>query len=338
MPDYNIIKQIGLIIGLKNLLLKVKMMKTNYVDIIINPAAGNRKALRLAQTLLQKIKSRSDFEIHISVTKEKDEATFITRRAILEGALMIIALGGDGTINEVVNGFFSQGKPINYECELGIINCGTGGGLARALNLPRRADQQIEQLLSPVNRALDLGQISYKESSGMMQKRLFVNECQVGIGCKVASVAGKKSKIFGERIAFGFSAALVALSMKPLKLSIAFDNDPMQNVDLMGLVIGNGAECAGGMKLTPDAKLSDGFFDVLTIKNMNVIDRMLNLSKVYSGKHILSPYFSVKRCKKLQIRSDNNVFLEGDGEILGKSPFDIEIFPSAIKVKCLTAN
>jgi diacylglycerol kinase family enzyme len=85
-------------------------MKTKYVNIVINPVAGNGKALRIAQSLLQKIKSTCDFEIDISFTKEKNDATFITRRAILEGASMIIALGGDGTINEVANGFFSEGR------------------------------------------------------------------------------------------------------------------------------------------------------------------------------------------------------------------------------------
>ena len=313
-------------------------MKTSFVNIVINPEAGNGKALRVAQTLLQKIKSTCDFEIDISFTKEKDDATFITRRAILEGASMIIALGGDGTINEVVNGFFSEGRSLNPLCELGIIHCGTGGGFAHTLNFPRRADKQIEQLLNPVKRVLDLGQITYLNSSDTVQKRLFINECQVGIGCRVASAVGKKSKLFGGRIAFGFSAALLALSMKPLKLSIGFDNDPMQELALIGLVIGNGTECAGGMKLTPDAKLSDGFFDVLSMNDMKVTDRMLNLSKVYSGKHILSPYFSIKRCKKLKIRSDNKIFMECDGEILGNSPFEIEILPSAIKVKCSNIN
>jgi diacylglycerol kinase family enzyme len=92
------------------------------------------------------------------------------------------------------------------------------------------------------------------------------------------------------------------------------------------------------MKLTPDAKLNDGFFDVLSMYDMKVTDRMLNLSKVYSGKHILSPYFSVKRCKRLQIRSDEKILMEGDGEILGNAPFEIEILPSTIKVKCAAAE
>jgi YegS/Rv2252/BmrU family lipid kinase len=308
-------------------------MKTSYVTIVINPVAGNGKAGREARALLQKIKNSSDFEINIAFSGGKNDAEAITRKAIREGSSMIIVAGGDGTINEVVNGFFEDGKPLNSFCELGVINCGTGGGYARALNCQRSTSQQIEKLIHTVSTSLDLGQISFRDSSGKTVKRLFANECQVGIGSNVASAVGKKSKIFGGTIAFGVSATLFALSMKPLKLDISFDDEAFQAFSLIGLVIGNGTECAGGMKLTPDAKLNDGFFDVLSICDMNVIQRILNLSKVYSGKHIQSPYFSVRRCKKIQIRSDNKLSLEGDGEILGNSPFNIEILPSAIRVR-----
>jgi YegS/Rv2252/BmrU family lipid kinase len=313
-------------------------MKTSYVNIVINPTAGNGKAKRIAQSLLQKIKSSCDFEININFTKEKNDATFITRKAILDGASMIIAVGGDGTINEVVNGFFLEGKSLNPLCELGVINCGTGGGYARTLNNPHSTGQQIEQLFQPGSIALDLGHITCQDYSGTTVNRLFVNECQIGIGSEVASFVGKKSKFFGGAIAFGFAATVLAMIMKPLPLTIGFDNESFQKFRLIGLVVGNGTECAGGMKLTPDAKLNDGLFDVLSINDMKTGQRILNLSNVYSGKHILSPYCSIKRCKKLKIRSDIEISLESDGEILGKSPFDIEILPSAIRVKADNIN
>jgi YegS/Rv2252/BmrU family lipid kinase len=308
-------------------------MDSKYVHIVINPSAGNGKAKRISQSLLQKIKSSCDFEIAIAFTGEKDEATFITRKALTDGASMIIAVGGDGTINEVVNGFFLEGKPLNPFCELGVINCGTGGGYARTLNIPHSTGQQIEQLLQPGCRALDLGSVSCHDNSGKTVKRLFVNECQIGIGNEVASLVGKKAKIFGGTIAFGFAATVLAMFMKPLTLTVGFDDEPFQKLRLIGLVIGNGTECAGGMKLTPDAKLNDGLFDVLSINDMKTGQRIMNLSKVYSGTHIMSPHCSITRCKKLKIMSDVEVSLESDGELLGKSPFDIEILPAAIMVK-----
>jgi diacylglycerol kinase (ATP) len=313
-------------------------MKNSYVSIIINPAAGLGKASRMVQTLLHRIKSLSDFELSIAFTRWKNDAMLITRKAIRDGASIIIAVGGDGTINEVVNGFFADGKPINPSCELGVINCGTGGGYARTLNLPRSFEHQIERILQPGSIELDLGQITFQDHKTKIASRLFVNECQVGIGSRVASAVGKKSKIFGGTIAFGFAATLLAMFMKPLSLKIGFDNEPFQEYRLIGLVVGNGTECAGGMKLTPDAKLNDGFFDVLSINDMKTGERIMNLSKVYSGTHILSPHCSIKRCKKLKVRSDNEVSLESDGEVLGNSPFDIEILPAAIRVKAGNIN
>jgi YegS/Rv2252/BmrU family lipid kinase len=313
-------------------------MKKNYVDIVINPVAGNGKAKKIVQSILQKIKCTCDFELNISFTKGKNDAVYITRKAILDGASMIIAVGGDGTINEVVNGFFFDGKPLNPLCELGIINCGTGGGYARTLNNPHSTEKQIEQILIPGSSTLDLGQISWYDSPGKKNSRLFVNECQIGIGSDVASAVGRKSKFFGGMLAFGVTATALALFMKPVEVSVGFDGEDFQEFTLIGLVVGNGTECAGGMKLTPDAELNDGLFDVLLIKDMNASQRILNLSKVYSGRHILSPHCTVKRCKKIRVRSDDKVSMESDGEMLGDSPFDIEILPSAIRVKAGNNN
>lgn len=313
-------------------------MKTNYVTIIINPVAGNGKAGKEAQVILEKIKNQSDFEINIAFTGGKNEAEKITRKAINEGSSMVIAVGGDGTINEVVNGFFAGGKPINPLCELGVIDCGTGGGYARTLKCPRRISEQIDLLVNSESKALDLGQISYRGPSGKTVSRLFANECQAGIGCNVASSVGKKSKIIGGTLAFGIAATLFAFSMKAIKLVVVFDNEAPVELSLIGLVVGNGTECAGGMKLTPDARLNDGFFDVLSIGEMSITQRILNLSKVYSGKHILSPYFSVRRCKKLKIESETELSLESDGEIIGNSPYNIELIPAAIKVRAANIN
>ncbi len=313
-------------------------MRISNIQIVVNPAAGSGKAKKIAPVLLQKIKSLSDSVINLTFTGKKNDAVSITREAIIKGTGMIIAVGGDGTINEVVNGFFKNNEPLNPLCELGIINCGTGGGYARTLGIPQGLEQQIELILRPGSINLDLGLISYQDFSGNTISRFFVNECQTGIGSKVASVVGKNYKIFGGTLAFGLMATVQAILIKPLQLDLEYDNEPVQKSSLIGLVVGNGIECAGGMKLTPDAKLNDGLFDVLSMHEMSIAQRLLNLSKVYSGKHILSPYFSVKKCKRIKIRSDQKVTLEADGEVLGYSPFEISILPSAIRIKAVNSR
>jgi diacylglycerol kinase (ATP) len=87
------------------------------------------------------------------------------------------------------------------------------------------------------------------------------------------------------------------------------------------------------MKLTPDAKFNDGLFDVLSIHEMNIADRLLNFPKIYTGKHILSSHFTIKRCQKLKVESEQEVQLEADGEVLGNSPFTMEIKHHAIKIR-----
>ena len=305
------------------------------IHIVVNPIAGSGKAGKIAAIVLQKTRSLSDSVVNLTFTEKKNDATIITREAIARGAGMMIAVGGDGTINEVVNGFFREDGPINPSCELGIINCGTGGGYARTLGIPKDLEQQIGLILRPGSMDLDIGHISYQDFSGNPSTRLFVNECQVGIGSKVASAVGKNYKIFGGTLAFGIMATVQAILIKPLPLNLWYDNEPVRKLSLIGLVVGNGIECAGGMKLTPDAKLNDGLFDVLSMHEMSTIQRLLNLSKVYSGAHILSPYFSVKRCKTIKIGSDHKVTLEADGEVLGYSPFEISILPSAIRIKTI---
>jgi diacylglycerol kinase (ATP) len=309
-------------------------MNSSKLHIVVNPTAESGKAKKIAFEVEQKVKSAFGSEVDMTFTKGKNHATTITREAIINGTHLIIAVGGDGTINEVANGFFNEGNAINPDCELGIINCGTGRGFANSINLPESIEKQVELIFQPRNTFIDLGQITYKDFSGKVVNRLFINECQAGIGSKVASVVvGQKQKKLGGPLAFGVTATIQALRFKPILLNIELDNEPVQEFKLIGLVIGNGTECAGGMKLTPGAKPNDGLFDVLLMHDMNPLQRVLNLSKTYSGTHILSRYFSVKRCKKLTVTCTNDYLIEADGEMLGYTPFTVEMIPAALKVK-----
>lgn len=308
-------------------------VRSRNIHLIVNPVAGNGKAKVAAQKILQKSDKITGTKINITYSKCKNDATTITRDAISDRADLIVALGGDGTINEVVNGFFEDGKQIHTNCELGIIDCGTGKGYASTLRIPSSIDQQIDLLFGSSRVESDLGFISCQGQSGEMVERYFINECQIGIGSRVASIVGRKYKMFGGRIAFGLAATIQAMIIKTVEVEISFDNGPFKEYFLIGLVVGNGTECAGGMKLTPNARLDDGLFDVLLIHEMSTLKRLLNLSKVYSGAHVSSNGFSIRKCKSLKIRSKSKILLEADGEILGHSPFDIKILPSALKVK-----
>lgn len=141
-------------------------MKTCAIQVIVNPAAGSGKAKKVAETFSQRMTETISGDFDIRFTEERNHATHIAREALKNGATRIIAIGGDGTINEVVNGFFDSGKPINPLCELGIISCGTGKGFANSLKLPQSIDQQIEILGKPGYRTIDIGRVTFNNIRG----------------------------------------------------------------------------------------------------------------------------------------------------------------------------
>ena len=308
-------------------------MAGNFIQLVVNPIAGSGKAKKSVPFILKKFRELTNSDIRITETAGANDAMFIAREAIVNGASMVVSVGGDGTVNEVINGFFINKIPINPLCELGVIDCGTGGGYASTISLPESIEQQIELILQSQGVFIDLGCVDFRNSDNEPVSRFFVGECQTGIGSLVVAKIGSKLKAIAGRYAFFLVSTVAALTLKPSKLRLKYDHDPEEVHSLLGLVVGNGVVCGGGMKLTPNAKLNDGLFDVLLINQMSIIQRLINLSKVYSGKHILSRHFSIKRCKKIAIESDLAVSLEADGELLGYSPFSMEIFPQVIKVK-----
>ena len=308
-------------------------MAGDFIQLVVNPIAGSGKAKKAVPFIMKKFQELSDNEIRIAYTTGAGDAIFITREAIINGASMVVSVGGDGTVNEVINGFFINKIPINPLCELGVIDCGTGGGYASTIGLPESLEHQIELILQSPGVSIDLGCVDFMNSANEPVSRFFVGECQTGIGSLVVAEIGSKLKAIAGRYAFFLVSTVAALTLKPSKLRLKYDNDPEEVHRLLGLVVGNGIVCGGGMKLTPNAKLNDGLFDILLINQMSIIQRLMNLSKVYSGRHILSRHFSIRRCKKITVESDLPVSLEADGELLGYSPFSMEIFPQVIKVK-----
>ncbi len=308
-------------------------MSEKTVHTIVNPIAGCGRTVRLIPKLLAEMERRFGTDCTMHTTRQPLEATDITRKSIMAGAKLIIVVGGDGTVQEAVNGFFEDRKLINPECELGILNYGTGKGLLQTLNLPLSLEEQLDLIAHSPGNPIDIGCIGYYDERGRKYERLFINECQVGIGGAVVTGVSMKHKYFGGTIAFGSVAVKQALFYKALNLTVEFDDKQIISRDLIGVVVGNGAFCAGGMRLTPDARPDDGQFDVLLIHDLNIFRRIWNFTKIYSGRHIKSQCFTIRRSKSLSIDSKEPVLIEADGELLGTVPCEISLLPAVLKVK-----
>lgn len=304
------------------------------IHVILNPCAGGGRAGKLKRRIFQGIKEKFEHNCSFFVTRGPDDATISTQQAIKAGVQMIIVVGGDGTIQEAVNGFFENDRPLNYSCQLGIVNCGTGKGLALSIGLPYLLEQQLDSIFISPTSTIDLGRIIFFNQTGERKERIFVNDCQVGIGSSVVAKVGTKYKRLGGKVAFGSVAFAQALRYKALPMQVEFDKNEKIDRELLGIVVGNGAYTAGGMKLTPAAKLNDGQFDVLLIHNMNILNRLWNFPKIYQGTHIRDRYFSLLHCRSIYINSKVLTSVAADGELLGTTPCSIEILPRALKVRC----
>jgi YegS/Rv2252/BmrU family lipid kinase len=308
-------------------------MSLKKTHVIINPASGGGKTGKRLDEILNYLDRYFTNKYSLCVTQKPLEASVSAKQAIRDGCELIIAVGGDGTIQETVNGFFADGLLINPDCHLGIVNCGTGQGFARSLGLPPGLDQQLDIISNGKSRAIDIGKIVFSTENGEQKERYFVNECQAGIGGEVVKSVQSKHKRLGGRLAFGLSSLSKIFSYPNRLITVEIDKKPGITQRFIGVVMANGNSMAGGMSLTPGAIVDDSLLDILLIMGQSIPQRLWNFPRIYSGKHIDLPKFNCCRGKSIKLYSMEPVLVEADGELLGFLPCKVEVLPAAIKVK-----
>jgi diacylglycerol kinase (ATP) len=301
--------------------------------IILNPASGAGRTGKRQAEILALCDRHFGREYTLCITREPGEATDSARAAVIQGAQLVVAVGGDGTIQEVVNGFFSDGRPLNPDCTLGIIDAGTGHGFAQSLRLPGEIERQMELVAGQAYRRVDVGRASYADGDGRHKERYFVNECQAGIGGEVVKKVGTKNKRFGGTLAFGASTLAAALRYPNQVMTVQVDEQPPRTRKLIGVLMANGGFMAGGMKLAPGARLSDGLLDILLIHEQSLAERFRNFPRIYSGTHIDLPKFGLVQGRSIVLSSPESVPLEADGELWGSLPCRVEVLPAVLRVK-----
>jgi diacylglycerol kinase (ATP) len=160
-----------------------------------------------------------------------------------------------------------------------------------------------------------------------------VSECQVGIGSVVSAAVGPFAKRFGGRVAFGATALRYVVAYRATRIAVSYDGSSWVSLPLLGLAVGNGSVCAGGMQLTPDARLDDGQLDVLAIHAMGVGRRLRSFPLIYAGTHVQSPRFQVRRTTELRVAASSPTPVSADGEPLGVTPCRITLFPRALRIR-----
>lgn len=300
-------------------------------QLIVNAKAGAYHfACRLKN--IHKYLKESGCETYITETKYQSHAKELAINGVKKNFDLIISIGGDGTINEIINGIMECTNSINNRPALGIISAGTGADLCRTLNIPFDYQKAIEIILKGNLAAIDIGIVKFKLGHKSWI-RYFANVFDVGLGGNVVRIANHIPKCFGGFLTFLLSSLAGLIIFRPVYLKINIDetNKDGGNINIIGAA--NGKYFGGGMQIAPMASISDGYLEVLYVKDTNILKFISNiLLPVYSARHLSYEKLYQVRARKLKIISNKVFPADIDGEEEKAEEVEITIIPKALNV------
>lgn len=306
--------------------------------LIVNPnSAGGRTRAAWPRTEAMLREALGAF--HPLFTERAGHATDLTRAALRDGADVVIALGGDGTLNEVVNGFFERDadgswSSVRPDAAFGLLPAGTGGDFPRTLGTPRVLADAAHGLARARRRHIDVGRLDYLDADGHPATRHFINITSFGIGGLVDRYVNQSSKSLGGRASFFLASTRASLSYHNARVLLSLDGGPAEEHVVYNVAVSNGRYFGGGMHVAPNAVLDDGLFDVVTIGDVSMPTMLWHAPKIYRGTHLALPFVTVERARRVHAESvdGEEVLLDMDGEQPGRLPATFEILPGAIQV------
>jgi diacylglycerol kinase (ATP) len=298
--------------------------------VIVNPNAGNGKGKRDWDTISALLK-KADLSFTVKFTERKCHAITFTTEGIKAGFRKIITVGGDGTLNEVVNGVFTSDVCQTTEISLALIPVGTGNDWGRMFGIPQDYEKAIKIICDYKLMLHDIGLVSYFDGSEK-KKRYFINIAGLGFESVVVRRTNiQKDKGRSGKAIYFYNLLLSLLSYKNTKAEVVIDGEKI-NADIFSINVGNGRYCGGGMRQTPDALPDDGVLDVTIINDMGKIEIIRNLKILYDGTILNHPKIDGYKCKNIKVSSDSIIYTEADGESLGHTPVEFSIIPSSINI------
>ena len=299
----------------------------SYARLIVNPIAGAGKSAKKWPQIMGLLQSIGlDFEHDL--TEAPGHARELAKAAAQKGYELVVSVGGDGTINEVVNGLYDAGNIADVM--LGIISTGTGGDYIRTIGIPRAYQEACQCLKSPRKFAVDVGAVEYF-SDGQMVKRLFVNFAGLGFDAEIVKATTRKFKALNSTASYLIGLLTALLFYKNKGITLIIDGEVLES-KVCTVLLSNGRYGGGGMLAAPDADLADGLLDVLIIGDLSKPDLLWSLPRVYKGTHLTHSKVTLKKAREIEIRSEESVPLQADGELLGELPARFYVLPSALKV------
>ena len=296
---------------------------------VVNPASANGSTRRRWPEIARRA---ADLGLigETLFSERPGHAADLAERAAADGAALVVAVGGDGTVNEAVNGLM-RADPERRP-ELATIPRGTGKDFARSFRIPRKIDEALAVARDGATRTVDVGHAGFSAWDGSAAESYFTNFAGAGISGAVAARANTSSKALGGKASFFWATSAVFVRWKNSEYEVVIDGEQRAGL-MLEVIAAIGDQLAGGMRLTPGADPADGLFDVVLIGDATKVDFVRTLPKIYRGTYLPHPRAEVVRGTRVEIRTAVPLPIALDGEQPGTTPAVFEIVPGALRLR-----
>ena len=299
--------------------------------VIVNPSSQGGRLGRVWRDLADTLGRAFPFDE--VMTEAPGDATRLAREALRGGAERIVAIGGDGTVSETVNGFFDDaGVAIAPEASFGLIPFGTGGDFRRTLAIPTETKAAAAVIAANNRRKIDVGRLELTTFANVKRRVMFANIASFGVSGVVDRMVNESSKRLG-RLSFAVAALRATWSYKNQRVQLRFDGGAPLEATINTIAVANGRYFGGAMMIAPNAELDDGLLDVISLGDFTFGDVLANTRRVFKGTHLAMEKVTTRRARVIEAEPVDPgavVELDIDGEPLGKLPARFEVIPAAL--------
>jgi diacylglycerol kinase (ATP) len=298
------------------------------VVFLVNPASGNGATGKRWPELAHRA-AQLGLAGETLFSERPGHLIELTEQAARQGADLVVAVGGDGTLNETVNGLMRAGT----KTELATIPLGTGMDFVRTCGIPTKFEAAVRTAVEGVTRTIDVGRVSYREWSGADGERYFANVGSVGMSAAVAQRANGMSKVLGGRVTFFYALTRVFFEWQNTDVCVDLDDGTRREGRMHDVIVANGQWHGGAMWLAPDALPDDGVFDIVLIGDVTKRDFITTSPKLYKGTYLAHPKIDLLRSSAVGVDAPERLPIELDGEQVGTTPARFEVVPAALRVR-----
>ncbi|WP_324716251.1 YegS/Rv2252/BmrU family lipid kinase [Carboxydochorda subterranea] len=289
---------------------------------IVNPVAGHGRSMRVFSRLESVMDQVAGLKRLVWLTRGPGHALELARRAALEGYDRIVAVGGDGTVHEAINGLMGLKPEILNRVSFGVVPAGSGNDFSRNLGIPTDVGALATLLASGSSGLADVGTVN---------GHYFANVAGVGFDAEVARMANRVPKLVPGTLTY-VTCALAQLAVyRNAAVRLTLDGQVLERRALL-VAVGNGARYAGGMTICPGARMDDGVFRVVVAGDLSRAQVLQVLPQVFPGRHVAHPLVEVWDAREVHVEADRPLSIQADGEVIGTVPATFRLLPRALPV------